>query len=51
MSHLITSLITSLIPLMLFLLKLMMILEIHQDTLSMGVMKAIRMTKKSNDNG
>ena len=34
-----------------FFLKLMMILEIHQDTLSMGFMKATRMTKKSNDNG
>jgi hypothetical protein len=39
------------IPLLLFLLKLMMILEIHQDTQSMGVIKAIRKTKKSNNNG
>ena len=39
------------IPLMLFPLKLMMILEICQDTQSIGVMKATRKTKKSNNNG
>ena len=50
MSHSNPSL-TPMIPLMLFLLKLMMILEIYQDTRSIGVMKATRMTKKSNDNG
>ena len=38
-------------PLMLFLLSLMMTLEIHQDTQSIGVMKVTRTTKKSNDNG
>ena len=49
--HISKPILDPMIPLMLFLLKLMMILEIHQDIQSIRVMEATRMTKKSNDNG